>query len=128
MYPPDLRYHEEHEWLRDEGDGSATIGISFFAQEQLGDVVYVDLPDRGVTFVQFAKIGEIESVKAVNDLFTPIGGEVLEVNAKLKDNPELVNEDPYGAGWMLKLKMADPTEIGTLMSAQQYENIVKEAE
>ncbi|MBI3743584.1 MAG: glycine cleavage system protein GcvH [Chloroflexi bacterium] len=127
MYPPELRYDKEHQWARDEGGGEMTIGISHFAQEQLGDVVYVGLPGIGTRFAQFGKFGEIESVKAVSDLFTPVSGEVIAVNGKLKDKPELVNQDPYGEGWMLRLKMSDPSDLTRLLTAAQYEQIVKDA-
>ncbi|MEE9284830.1 MAG: glycine cleavage system protein GcvH [Dehalococcoidia bacterium] len=128
MYPEDLRYYKEHEWVRVEGDGTAVMGISHFAQEQLGDIVYVDLPSAGTQLDRLAKFGEIESVKAVNDLFTPIGGEVLEANGKLKNSPELVNEDPYGEGWMLRIKLRDAVEVDGLMTAQEYQELVESAE
>ncbi len=128
MYPEELRYYKEHEWVRTEDGGTAVIGITHFAQEQLGDIVYVDLPEPGAQLDSLAKIGEIESVKAVNDLFTPISGEVIEVNGKLKDAPELVNEDPYGEGWMLRLNVRDAAEIDALMTAKEYEKMVEDAE
>ncbi len=127
MNPTDLHYSKEHEWARDGGDGTVTFGITAYAQEQLGDVVFVDLPKQGATLQQFAKLGEIESVKAVSDLFSPLAGEVIAINPKLKDAPELVNKDPYGDGWMLKIKMKDPAQLKTLMSAHAYDAFLKDA-
>lgn len=125
MNPADLRYTKEHEWARDNGDGTVLVGITAFAQEQLGDVVFVDLPKVGSHLQQFAKLGEIESVKAVSDLFSPLAGEVVGLNPKLKDAPELVNQDPYGEGWMLKLKVQDPVQLRSLLSASDYEAHLK---
>jgi len=127
MYPKDLRYYKEHEWVRAGKDGVATVGISHFAQEQLGDIVYVALPEVGAKFQAFAKFGEIESVKTVSDLFLPVTGEVVALNEKLKDSPELVNKEPYGDGWMLRLKMSNPAEFAALMTADQYEALVSKA-
>ncbi len=128
MYPAELRYSKEHEWARAEADGTATVGITHFAQEQLGDIVYVDLPAAGTQVTQFGKFGEIESVKAVNDLFSPVSGEVVAVNAKLKEKPELVNAETYTEGWMLRIRLRDPKELANLLTAQGYEQVVKEAE
>lgn len=127
MFPKDLRYYKEHEWVRVEKDGTAVVGITHFAQEQLGDVVYVDLPNAGTKVDQFGKFGEIESVKAVNDLFCPLSGEVVAVNPKLKDKPELVNQEPYGEGWMLRVKMRDAAELTRLMTAEAYQKMVQQA-
>lgn len=121
MNPPDLKYTEEHEWVRVESDGAAVIGVTDFASEHLGDIVYVDLPEAGTELAQFGKLGEIESVKAVSDLNSPIGGKVLERNEALIDNPETVNEGPYEAGWLLKVAIANQAELDNLMSAEQYE-------
>ena len=121
MNPPDLKYSEEHEWVRIESDGVAQVGITDFATESLGDVVYVELPEVGAELVQFEKMGEIESVKAVSDLYTPVGGRVTERNEQLIDNPELVNEGPYESGWMVKIGISDAAELDKLMSAEQYE-------
>ncbi|MEX2237015.1 MAG: glycine cleavage system protein GcvH [Dehalococcoidia bacterium] len=118
--PSDLKYTKEHEWLRMEGE-QAVIGITDFAQDSLGDVVYVQLPEPGANIEQFAKFGEIESVKAVSDLFSPIGGDVVERNAALDRQPELVNSEPYSGGWLLRLTPADAAQIDQLMSAADYE-------
>ncbi len=126
MNPKELRYSKEHEWVRMEKDGTATIGITHYAQEQLGDVVYVDLPEKGKALIQFKKFGEIESVKAVSDLFAPVSGEIAAVNAGLKETPELVNTDPYGKGWMLKVKLRDKVELNNLMDSQAYDLLLQE--
>jgi len=126
MHPTELGYFKEHEWVRSESDGIAVVGITEFAQEQLGDVVFVELPEVGAQLDQFAKIGEIESVKAVNDLFTPVSGSVVEINARLKDAPELVNQEPYGEGWMFRIKLRDPSEVDGLLDAVAYEQLVAE--
>mgnify|MGYP001607741194 FL=1 len=118
--PDDRKYSKEHEWLKIDGD-AATIGITDYAQDQLGDVVYVDLPAAGATITQFEKMGEIESVKAVSDLFTPASGEVLEVNEKVVEKPELVNSDPHGDGWLLRIKLSDPSGADKLLSATEYD-------
>ena len=120
--PPDLRYTREHEWAKVEGD-RARIGITAFAQEQLGDVVFVELPKVGAKVAAMKTFGVVESVKAVSDLFAPITGEVVEVNALLPKKPELVNSDPYGQGWMLVIRMSDPKEVDGLMSAADYEKL-----
>ena len=117
--PQDLRYSKEHEWIRLDGD-TATIGITHFAQEQLGDVVFVELPEKGATVRQFASLGVVESVKAASDIYSPISGEVLERNVKVIEKPELVNTEPYGDGWMLRVKLADKAELQKLISADDY--------
>ena len=127
MYPNDLRYYKEHQWVRAGDDGIGVVGITSFAQEQLGDVVYVDLPEVGTRVEQSGKFGEIESVKTVSDLLCPVSGEVVATNQRLKDMPELVNEEPYGEGWMLRVQMSDPPEIEQLMTAEGYEGAVAEA-
>ena len=119
--PADLRYTKEHEWLRVE-DGVGTVGITDYAQDQLGDIVFVELPAAGAQLTHLQKLGEIESVKAVSELFSPVSGEVVEVNAALADSPQLVNESPYGEGWMLKVRLSDPGELATLLSAAQYDD------
>ena len=124
MNPEELKYSEEHEWLRLDGD-TAIIGITHFAQDSLGDVVFVELPEVGSDVKQFEKMGEIESVKAVSDLYCPVGGKVTEVNDSLTDSPELVNDSPYGDGWMLKVQLADSSEIERLMSASEYDTLVE---
>jgi glycine cleavage system H protein len=121
--PADLRYHKEHEWVRVEGD-TAVIGISDFAQDQLGEVVYVDLPSAGDTFAAGDTFGEIESVKSVSELFSPVSGSVTEVNDDLDATPEIINSDPYGAGWMIKVAMSDASELGALMSADEYDSFI----
>ena len=126
MNPEDLKYSEEHEWLRMEG-GTAVIGITHFAQDSLGDVVFVELPEVGSDVGQFEKMGEIESVKAVSDLYSPVGGKVVEVNESLNDSPELVNDSPYEKGWMIKVEVSDGSEIDRLMSASEY-GVLVEAE
>ena len=120
--PADLLYSKEHEWIKLDGD-SATIGITDYAQNALGDIVYVELPKVGATIAQFSNVGVIESVKAVSDLFTPISGEVVEVNAALDNDPAAVNREPYGGGWLLKVRPSDPSETKALLSAADYEKI-----
>jgi len=125
MYPKDLKYDREHEWVRLEGD-VAVIGISHFAQDQLGEVVYVDLPAAGKKLSAGDSFGEIESVKSVSELFCPVSGEIVEVNDALSDTPETVNEDPYGDGWMIKVALSDPAEVDALMDADRYEAFLAE--
>jgi glycine cleavage system H protein len=121
--PGDLKYTKEHEWAKIEGD-RARIGITDFAQEQLGDVVFVELPKVGAKVTSMSTFGVVESVKAVSDLFAPLTGEVVEVNAELPKKPETVNRDPYGQGWMLVIRMANPAEADALLSAAQYEQLI----
>ncbi|MDP7619088.1 MAG: glycine cleavage system protein GcvH [Dehalococcoidia bacterium] len=123
-----LKYSREHEWVSVDDDDVAAVGITDYAQEQLGDVVYVDLPETGSHVTQHEKFGEIESVKSVSDLFSPIGGEVMEVNLALEDGPEGVNEEPYGSGWMLKIKMDDRRELDSLLSQAEYTSLLAESE
>jgi glycine cleavage system H protein len=125
--PKDRRYTREHEWAR-LGDGEAMVGITDFAQEQLGDLVYFDLPEPGAQVRQHAKLGEVESVKAVSEIYAPLSGEVIEVNQKAMDSPELVNQDPYGEGWLLKVRPADASEMDSLLSAEDYDALVATAE
>ena len=122
-FPTDLRYTKEHEWVRVDGDTGA-VGITDYAQDMLGDVVYLDLPAAGASVAQHDKMGEIESVKAVSDLYSPVGGEVVEVNQEAVDSPELVNNEPYGRGWMIKVRLSDAAEADTLMAAEEYEAFV----
>jgi len=117
--PDDLRYSKEHEWVRADGD-TALVGITAFAQEQLGDVVFVELPEKGSTVRQHSSFGVVESVKAASDVYAPFSGEVLERNVKVIESPELVNTDPYGDGWMLRIRVADRGEIGELLSPAEY--------
>jgi glycine cleavage system H protein len=118
-YPDDLRYSKEHEWVRAEGS-RATIGITSFAADELGDIVFVELPDVGAALKQFATFGVVESVKAVSDLYVPVSGDVVEVNEALRDAPELLNSDPFGEGWILKVELADPAELDVLLDAAAY--------
>jgi len=118
--PADRRYTKEHEWVKVEGD-TGTVGITDYAQDQLGDVVFVDLPPPGTRVSYLEKFGEIESVKAVSELFSPVTGEVIETNQALADSPQLVNESPYDEGWMLKVRLEDPSELERLLTAEQYE-------
>ena len=128
MNPADLRYSKEHEWLRMESDDVGVVGITEFAADSLGDVVFVELPEAGAKLAQFEKMGEIESVKAVSDLFTPISGEVLEVNEELVDGPQLVNDSPYHFGWMLRVRMSDQSEVDNLLSAEEYDALISAEE
>ena len=121
MNPTDLSYSKEHEWVRMEDDDVAVVGITEFAQDSLGDVVFVDLPELEDEVEQFEKMGEIESVKAVSDLYSPVSGSVLERNEALEESPELVNDSPYQEGWMLRIALDDTSELGNLMSASDYE-------
>ena len=127
MYPEELRYSKEHEWVRALPDGTAFVGITFFAQEQLGDIVYLDLPPEGTQLVQSEKLGEVESVKAVSDLFAPVSGEVLEVNQAAVQKPELANQQPHSEGWLIKVRLADPRELETLMNSSQYQDTVNKS-
>ncbi len=122
MNPADLKYSEEHEWVRLESDNVAVIGITEFAAESLGDVVFVELPGAGGEVKQFDQFGEIESVKAVSELYSPVSGKVVENNADVVDAPEKVNESPYGDGWLLKIKLDDRSELDKLLSAEEYES------
>jgi glycine cleavage system H protein len=126
MIPADLRYTKEHEWVRVDGD-VATIGITLHAADQLGDIVFVELPAPGKTLEQFATFGVVESVKAVSDLFAPVGGEVVEANGALAAAPEVVNSDPYGAGWMLRIRLADAAQVDSLLDPVAYEALVAES-
>ena len=122
MYPPDLKYTKNHEWIRMSGD-TGQVGITQYAQEQLGDVVFVDLPEVGRTFSQGEQFGSIESVKAVSDLYCPVSGEIVQVNAALAEKPESVSQDPHGA-WMITLKLTNPDELSRLLDAAGYGDIV----
>ena len=124
MTPDDRKYSKEHEWVRMDGN-IAQIGVTVFAQESLGDVVFVDLPDVGTEIGQFDKFGEIESVKAVSDLFSPVGGKIVATNPGAIDNPETVNSDPYGSGWLIKIEVADPAQLDELMDSETYESTLE---
>ena len=123
MSPTDRSYTEEHEWIivEDAYSRRALVGITDYAQDQLGDIVYFELPKVGDTLTHLGKMGEVESVKAVSDLFSPVSGEVIEVNGALVDQPELTNTDPFGAGWLLRVTMSDPSELDSLMSSEDYD-------
>jgi len=122
MVPPELRYTTDHEWVRVDGD-TATIGITDFAAQQLGDVVFVDLPPAGTKLEQFGTFGVVESVKAVSDLYAPVTGEVREANQDLSAKPELINSDPYGAGWMIRVAIANAAQVDSLLDAAAYEKL-----
>ena len=123
MVPTDLRFTKDHEWVRVEGE-AATIGITAYAADQLGDIVFVELPDPCRWLDQSAAFGVVESVKAVSDLFAPVSGDVTEANAELGRNPELVNSDPYGAGWMIKVRVADQAQVDGLLDAEAYDALI----
>jgi glycine cleavage system H protein len=122
--PEDLHYSKDHEWVRVEG-GEAIIGITDYAQNSLGDVVYVELPKAGDEFAANESFGSVESVKAVSEVFTPVAGVVAKINEALADEPEVVNSDPYGEGWMIRIKMANPGEVDSLLTAAEYEDFTK---
>ena len=121
--PTELRYTKEHEWIRAEGD-IGTIGITDYAQDQLGDLVYLDLPAAGASLAQNDKLGEIESVKAVSDLYAPVSGEVLEVNQEAVDEPEAVNEEPYGKGWLIKVRLSNASELDAMLTNEAYDELI----
>ena len=123
--PADRRYSKEHEWVLSDG-GSGTVGITDYAQDQLGDIVFVDLPAVGAAVKYMEKFGEIESVKAVSELFSPVSGEITEVNSALADNPQYVNESPYDEGWMARIRLVDPAELDKLMTAEEYDKYTRE--
>jgi len=123
-FPDELKYTREHEWVRDNGDDTATIGITDFAQSELGDIVFVEIEEAGTSLEQNDVFGTVEAVKTVSDLFAPITGEILEINSDLEDDPELVNSNPYGSGWLIKVSIANPDELGELLSAEEYKGIV----
>jgi glycine cleavage system H protein len=122
-YPDDLKYHPEHDWARIEGE-QATFGITWYAQDALGEVVFFDPPDVGSSVSKDQAYAEVESVKAVSDVFAPLSGEIVEVNAILSDSPEKVNEDPYGNGWMVKVRLTDPSEADSLLDADAYKGLL----
>ena len=124
-YPDDLRYHREHDWARIDGD-EATLGITWFAQDSLGELVHYEAPVDGATVAKDASYGEVESVKAVSDVISPLSGEVLEVNQRVVDAPETVNDDPYGEGWLIRIRMSDPSEAESLLDAAGYRAFIAE--
>ncbi len=127
MFPEELRYTKEHEWLRVEGDDRARVGITFYAQKELGDVVFVDLPQEGIAVSAGDSFAVVESVKAVSDIYAPVSGRIVEVNKALEDRPELINEDPYGQGWIAVIEMSDPSEVEAMLTAVEYKEHVGEA-
>jgi glycine cleavage system H protein len=124
--PADLKYTKEHEWVRVDGD-AGTVGITDYAQDQLGDIVFVDMPNVGTKIAYMEKFGEIESVKAVSELYSPVTGELVEVNVGLVDNPQWVNDSPYGDGWMLRVRLSEPDELDKLLSATEYDDFLATA-
>jgi len=124
-YPADLKYHREHDWARIEGD-EAVLGITWFAQDALGELVHYEAPDEGSTVTKDEPYGEVESVKAVSDVIAPLSGEVVAVNQKAVDEPETVNEDPYGEGWLIRIRLGDPSEVDALLDAEAYKQVVAE--
>jgi glycine cleavage system H protein len=122
-YPDDLRYHREHDWARIEGD-EAVLGITWFAQDALGELVHFEAPAQGSTVTQDQSYGEVESVKAVSEVIAPLSGEVIEVNAKVVDAPETVNDDPYGEGWLVRVRLSDPGEIDSLLDVEAYRQVL----
>jgi glycine cleavage system H protein len=122
-YPAELKYHREHDWARIDGD-EAKLGITWFAQDALGELVHFEPPDEGSTVTKDQPYGEVESVKAVSDVISPLSGEVLEVNRKVVDEPETVNEDPYREGWLIRIRVTDPPEVDALLDAEAYKQVV----
>ena len=122
-YPEDLKYHAEHDWARIEGD-QATFGITWYAQDALGEVVFFDPPEVGTQVVKDQSYAEVESVKAVSDVFAPLSGEVVEINEALADSPENINADPYGDGWMVKVRLSEPSEVDSLLDVSAYRNLL----
>ncbi|MHB8868437.1 MAG: glycine cleavage system protein GcvH [Thermoleophilia bacterium] len=127
MNPKNLKYHKEHDWARVEGD-IAVLGVTDYAQESLGDIVYIELPEVGVEVTAGVSYAEIESVKAVSDVYAPVSGTVVEANEEVVDAPELINESPYEDGWLIKVKLSDPSQADELMSAEEYEEMLAEQE
>jgi glycine cleavage system H protein len=125
-YPDDLKYHKEHDWARIDGD-EAVLGITWFAQDSLGELVHYEPPNEGDTINRDASYGEVESVKAVSDVIAPLSGEVIEVNKKVVDEPETVNEDPYGEGWLVRIRLSDSAEADSLLDAEAYKQVVAES-
>jgi glycine cleavage system H protein len=123
-YPDDLKYHPEHDWARIDGN-EATLGVTWFAQDALGELVHFEPPDEGSNVSKDQSYGEVESVKAVSDLISPLSGEVLEVNAKVVDAPETVNDDPYGEGWLIRIRLSDPSEVDALLDATAYRSVLE---
>ena len=125
-YPEELRYHPEHDWARIDGD-EAELGITWFAQDGLGELVHFEPPESGTTVTKDKPYGEVESVKAVSDVIAPLSGEIVEVNAKVVDEPELVTDDPYGAGWLVRIRLSDPVETDSLLDAESYKQLIADS-
>ena len=125
-YPEDLKYHQEHDWARIDGD-EALLGITWFAQDALGELVHYEAPNEGDTIAKDSPYGEVESVKAVSDVIAPLSGEVVAINQKVVDEPETVNSDPYGEGWLIRIRVADPSEVDSLLDAEAYKQVVAES-
>jgi glycine cleavage system H protein len=125
-YPDDLKYHKEHDWARIDGD-EAVLGVTWFAQDALGELVHYEPPNVGDTIARDSSYGEVESVKAVSDVIAPLSGEVLEVNQKIVDEPETVNSDPYGEGWLVRIRLSDPSEADSLLDVEAYKQVVAES-
>ncbi|MBA2662948.1 MAG: glycine cleavage system protein GcvH [Bradymonadaceae bacterium] len=126
--PEGFKFSREHEWAHDQGDGTALIGISHYAQDAMGDIVFVELPNVGDALEAELEFGVVESVKTVSDLYAPVSGEVVEINDELEDSPELVNQSPYEGGWVVRIKMSNPEELDALMDAEEYVDYLKESE
>jgi glycine cleavage system H protein len=124
-YPDDLKYHREHDWARVDGD-TATLGITWYAQDALGEIVHYEPPEEGGSVARDESYGEVESVKAVSDLISPLSGEVVEVNSAVAEEPETINEDPYGQGWLVKIRLSDPAEVDELLDADAYRQLLEE--
>jgi glycine cleavage system H protein len=125
-YPDDLRYHPEHDWARVEDGGEATLGITWFAQDALGELVHYEPPEEGADVAKDSSYGEVESVKAVSDLISPLSGTVVAINQKIVEEPETVNEDPYGEGWLIRIRLSDPAQLDGLMDAEAYKGFIAE--
>lgn len=124
-YPDDLHYHDQHDWARLEGDEHAVFGITWYAQDTLGEVVFYDGPEVGAGVQKDSSYAEVESVKAVSDVIAPLSGEIVEINDSLEDSPEKINQDPYGEGWLVKVKLTSPEEAGALLNADQYRKLLE---
>jgi len=125
-YPDDLRYHDQHDWARLEGDEHAVFGVTWYAQDSLGEVVFYDPPEVGATIQKDSSYAEVESVKAVSDVIAPMSGEIVEVNDALEDSPEKINEDPYGEGWLVRVKLSNPSEVDELLDVAAYRKLLED--
>jgi glycine cleavage system H protein len=127
MIPGELKYTSEHEWVRADGENVVSVGITFYAQESLGDIVFVSLPSVGATVSAGDSCGEVESTKSVSELYAPVSGQIIEVNGSVDDNPEMINSAPYGDGWLMKIRLSEPAQLDGLLSASEYEGITRGA-